>query len=394
MLKVDFNILHSKYKAEEIYIFDFIIIEFIKYIDEWFYNWIYNTVWYIFNWRPYQWWRIIISLEESIRNTIEDDYKWWSWVFSTLFPIHENSIACNNEKKISNPDKFDSYFSLIISWFSNTDFKDIINKLKNNQNKKEIIDDLNCNDFVQDFVNKIFYYIRECDYNNIEEINNIVLLICFLLNNESLLNNYSELLWWIEFDTSRCLFQFLNHFIRNPEKYKQYFKEIYNNITDYSQIFDYAYYNLNTDYELIKSQEKPHIYEKILSDHKAIWEKNIQELQELVKNKFEELITNNKLHEWKRWEDSMKVAIILWWITQKDCYNYLKNNVLCNQFIREIIFWSSSAYYKQNCSENDIDLFVRAWKLYFTKKQFVDCIDKYEWDEYEENILDKMIKKW
>lgn len=402
MLKTDFNLFHSKYHSEEINIWDFILIEYIKYSDLNFYEWIYQNIWSILIPTKWFWIRLINRKKQELDWVLKNNYNWRNDLFYYLFPIKKSWEIIINSKRILNPNSFDIYFSFIVEWFTNSQFYDIIEKinLKNINSDKEIINLLNDTGSVNDFIRRIRLYINESKYDK-NTIINIENLIIFLINNEELLKKRWGIINNIGRDISWWLVQFLRHFVDEPKKYKENFMIIFNNISNYTHIFMYAESSLNLDYWRIRENGNIDVFETIFSDHKKLWEDLILELWNIVKNKFIELIKLNKLHLIRRWKDCFKVAILMKRIDIDLLYAYIKTNNLEKIFIKYAIFHSSSVYLRINrwdkkewLDDNDIKHFIKTSKFYFNKKDFWSLINNINRRPFDKELLEKIYKNW
>ena len=393
IIRIDLNILQKYHDSDEVYIYDFVLITLIKYMDEEFYNWIYNKVWYtLFSWWPY-WKEMLNKNKEIIDKELKSRFEWREDIFYILFPLKYNWLNEINSNRICNYNKFDTYFSFAVYWLSNSQFNEIIEKLKDKSNENIIIEQLNNDNYVRDLLKKLNNYINEKIYNE-KNISDILLLLIFVINNENRLNNYEDLLRWLEIDISRCLTQFLDHFVSSPTDYKKHFLYILNNVDKYSQLIMYVYYSLNLDHDSIKKEEQPHIYDKIISDQGKLWENLVKELNNLVKDKFLLSYHNNQLHNEVRWCSAIKVAENMWRLESWMVYKYINENKIWDKFIKTAILWTISQNKDEEYEDRDIELFLSHAKLYFTKKEYWKIISNYTWSNFDKKILERILQKW
>lgn len=401
-LYADFSIMHSNFIEKEIDIIDFVLIEIIKFADNWLYNLIYQTFSYVFFYNNWFWFDS--KLDEFYQRKFETQYEKRLPLIYQLFPIETEWKFSKVQKRsilsISNSDRFNDYFKIYISWFSNTDYNKLCDLINLDMIRwKEYIRDIFSNHMDVSFLNVLSDKIQNIfQYNRLRkknmEINDITLIFKILFTyDEEIINVKKHSNRW----SSIFDFLFNSYMVKLSENNKVYESEFYEllNWFDWKNklyhIMEYVHINLNQDenylFEVVKDipiiqsikiTQSKLWFEKVknmFDDFKEIFFKKFQ-LNQLHKDAYRELLFTN----WKR----------LWWITSEQIYNYCVNNDLVKDVLSTI---RSNSFHIRNFTSHSYNPQTLKEKIfpYFDKNEQLKILVEFEWTTYE-NILKNIIE--
>lgn len=398
-LYADFSVMHADFIEKEIDIIDFVSIEIIKFADSWLYNLIYQTFSYIFFYN--NWFGLNIKLDDFYQEKFGKQYKKRLPLIYQLFPIETDWKLSKVQRRsilsISNSDRFNDYFKINISWFSNTDYNELCDLINLDLTKwKEYINSIFSNHLDVSFLNvlsdkiqNIFKYNRSRRRNT--EINNItsIFKVLFTYDEEIVNVRNSSNHWSSIFD-----FLFNSYMVKLSDNKKIYESEFYNllNWLDWKNqlyhIIEYVHINLNQDENYLSKVVKDvPIIQSIQTTQNKLWYEKVKNMFDDCKEIFFKKFQLNQIHKDIYWESLFENWKRLWWITSEQIYNYCIDNNLINDIVSTI---RSKSFHIRNISRHSYKPQIIKEKIfpYFDKNEQLKILDEFKWAPLEESLKD------
>ena len=345
-LKADFSLLHSDFVEKEIDIVDFISIEIIKFSNLNLYNLIYEKFSYVFFYNNWFWTHE--DLKAFYDDSFWEKYSEWLPLIFQLFPVNnqkKSTVTKRSNLSISNPDRFNDYFKMNISWFTNTEYNKLCYLLYSDGLKwKEYLYNMINTELCWSFLNLLDDKIETIDrFFNENEIRNIVTVLKELfVYNRKIRNRVSSYLRHNDFNfrISYLFDTLMTKLSFDVKLYEKVFMDVVSYLDLKNQIFhivEYTHTNLNSDEEyLLRVIKDEAVVENIKSFQNKLKPMFVKRLFEVVKNLYLKKFEDNKIHEDINWNILFENGKDLGWISSYEIYDYSERNWLLSIIIENV----------------------------------------------------------
>lgn len=391
MFQVDFEMFHTNLissnsckitkKRLEFDFNEFVIIEFVKFVNREFYDRIYNNIWDILSTD-----RWILGEDKDARQVLQhrldkfleqNPFK-FAWALITkLFPINQYWKTEKSTISISNKKRFKSYFVLekkpaLWEAIFHAVLEFILDPVSQSNNiVKEVLSEQ-----WWSFFDKLDEVIQKADGNKWEGID-LIEIFSFLISNHNIIQ-IEDIGLFNPSPWQHISLKIHNLFEKLSDDIPLYLSSFEKLLSVKWWLFFMLYYasvsilyNPDLDWWI----SAPYLVEKNRKFKEKIGDENIKKLEKKLKAKIKNIIDTRQLLKEAGWENILKYAMILGWKTRDNLITDLKNNNAIKQFFENKVV--SHLRHNKNTSHNVSNEVKKSASYYFSNSKLKEILNEY-----------------